>query len=584
MKLTRRNFLKSAAATSLASAIPYRAVAASSFFQCDDKPYKALIAINFNGGNDGFNMFVPTLTEYAEYESARGALALKQDKLLPLHFEHGQTEIGLHPSLSDILWMFDQGIAAPIINMGPLIEPVTKSNMGDKRLPPKMYAHNYQSQIVQTHTDEYFSTQGWGAQGLYYLLNSLSDSVPMYSMTTSTNTWANSTQLTAGVIGPSLPSDLELDDVTGIAEFRDALLTAGSKEKSAYAQYHSDMVEDATQSYALYKNILNNNEDLGFPNTDFGNQCKRAFLLIRDHQVLGQNRQCFALELGGFDTHSDQLRLQGDLFSDFAQSISALYTQLRNIGLEEAVTSFTFSEFGRTVEPNNSGTDHGWGSNAMVFGGDINGGQYFGQWPSLALDGDNSLSRGRMIPEIATDQLHASILQWFGVSGEAIDIIFPHIHNFEPALLPVFGSCQPGSGELEIASVYASAENPNGTGKASYAIDGNDETKWSAKGIGVEYTLNLTKPSYVESVRFKNAKGNERSYFMEWQVSADGRNFAKITDTSTPGNTDSWVTVPLNRSSIVAVRAVCRGNDDSQNPSLREWNNFSRINLIGSVL
>jgi uncharacterized protein (DUF1501 family) len=114
-------------------------------------------------------------------------------------------------------------------------------------------------------------------------------------------------------------------------------------------------------------------------------------------------------------------------------------TTLGAIGARNQVTAFTASDFGRTFTSNGDGTDHGWGSHHFVMGGAVRGGDFYGNFPALALkntnnnnfDGSpNQLDNGKLLPEIAVDQFGATLGKWFGATDTQLLDVFPNLANF----------------------------------------------------------------------------------------------------------------------------------------------------------
>jgi uncharacterized protein (DUF1501 family) len=170
-----------------------------------------------------------------------------------------------------------------------------------------------------------------------------------------------------------------------------------------------------------------------FPNTDIGTQLAQVAKLIQVRQSLGATRQIFFCSQGGYDTHSVQLAQQVTLYNSLANSMLAFDQAMGQLGVLNNVTTFTESDFGRTFQPNgNAGTDHGWGSHALVMGGAVAGGQIYGRFPIQALGGpDDSGGRGTWVPSTSTDQYGAAMAKWFGVTAQAdLDYIFPNLHSF----------------------------------------------------------------------------------------------------------------------------------------------------------
>ncbi|MEI8640755.1 DUF1501 domain-containing protein [Pseudoalteromonas sp. Hal099] len=74
---------------------------------------------------------------------------------------------------------------------------------------------------------------------------------------------------------------------------------------------------------------------------------------------------------GGFDTHDDQLTAHPALLNTLAQGLSEFNSAMKELNMNDKVTTFTMSDFGRTLTSNGDGTDHGWAGNQIVMGGAV---------------------------------------------------------------------------------------------------------------------------------------------------------------------------------------------------------------------
>jgi uncharacterized protein (DUF1501 family) len=141
-------------------------------------------------------------------------------------------------------------------------------------------------------------------------------------------------------------------------------------------------------------------------------------------------RQLFFVAVGGYDTHGDQLSAQADLLAELSTGMNAFYSATAELGVEQSVTTFTASDFGRTLPTNGSGSDHGWGSHQFVMGGAVRGNQLYGAFPTLAVNGPDDTEDGRWIPTTSVDEFSATIARWFGVSASDMPTVFPNIGRF----------------------------------------------------------------------------------------------------------------------------------------------------------
>ena len=178
-----------------------------------------------------------------------------------------------------------------------------------------------------------------------------------------------------------------------------------------------------------------------FPqNSYFASQLQQVAKIIQVRSALGLARQIFFVSMGGFDTHTNQLPQQDSLFNDLNQSLNAFYQATVEMGLAPSVTTFTLSDFGRTYSPNSTGTDHAWGSHHLVMGGAVKGGDLYGTFPTLAVNGpDDATGQGRWVPTTSLYQYAATLASWFGVTATDLPSIFPNLTNFASPTLGIMG-------------------------------------------------------------------------------------------------------------------------------------------------
>jgi uncharacterized protein (DUF1501 family) len=186
------------------------------------------------------------------------------------------------------------------------------------------------------------------------------------------------------------------------------------------------------------------------PNNDFTNQMKLVARLIAGRTALGNNRQIFFVQLGGFDTHTTQIPTGNTqytgghtgLMNTLNCTLKAFRDSLVALGVWNNVVTCTASDFTRTFTANktdsSAGSDHAWGGHAMVMGGPVRGGRLYGKFPPLKLGSvansiDATGSSGRWIPSTSVDQYAAVLANWLGVSTTDLPTIFPNLTRFTAA-------------------------------------------------------------------------------------------------------------------------------------------------------
>jgi uncharacterized protein (DUF1501 family) len=146
----------------------------------------------------------------------------------------------------------------------------------------------------------------------------------------------------------------------------------------------------------------------------------------------------FLVSLGGFDTHDNLTTNHPLLLKQVGPALRTFYDATVALGVANDVTTFTASDFGRTLTSNGNGSDHGWGSMHFVLGGAVKGGEFYGKAPDVANNGADDVGQGRLLPSIATDQLNASLATWFGVSATDLPLVIPNLPNYTVKNLNLF--------------------------------------------------------------------------------------------------------------------------------------------------
>jgi uncharacterized protein (DUF1501 family) len=410
--------------------------------------YKALVCIFMFGGNDANNMVVPIDSRYAGYQKARAVLALPQGQLLPLQ-SAGQSIYGLHPNMPEMQGYFNnQKNLAVLANVGTLVQPTTQvTYKAYQNLPENLYSHSDQQDQWQSAQLAGTPNAGWAgkvADSLQSSFNSAALFPPILSISGNTIFCTGNTSRPF-TMNPGQPPGLQGFDSSAASQARFAatqqLLTFDSG--LSLVQSANAVTGQAVQYSLVLSDALKNIPTLQtvFPNNYLAQQLKQVAQVIAARSALAVGRQIFFCSYGGFDTHADQLAQQVKLLTTVSQSMSAFYQATQELGVVNEVTTFTLSEFGRTLEPGtNGGSDHAWGSHQLVLGGAVKGNAVYGTFPTVALGGpDDADQNGRWIPTTALDQYAATLATWFGVSVGNLPTIFPNLANFSSSNLGFMG-------------------------------------------------------------------------------------------------------------------------------------------------
>ena len=435
MYLQRRRFLNYSFRTIAAAAAGglLGRLGALTAYAAGNANYKALVGVFLSGGNDGHNVLIPMATgsqNYQTYAAMRGPVAIPQDQLLPIAAAAGDT-YGLHPRLEAVQSLYKLNKVAFLANVGNLVVPTTRGQYLAQtvKLPESLFSHSSQMNQWQTATPNDFATTGWGGRAADVLASINAPSLfPMNVIAGGGGIFP-----VGSATNPATAVTLGLRPNTPVRDnaFQQLLNFSNGVQ---LMQASNNITKRGINDGALLQSALNNAPKLQtvFPATPLGDQMKLVAQIISVRAALGMTRQIFFVSLGGFDTHGNQMNIQDGLLRDVSQCLGAIYQATVELGIDDAVTTFTNSEFGRTLQSSSGGgTDHAWGSHAMIVGGAVKGGSIYGAFPTLALGGpDDANNRGTIIPTSSVEQYGATLARWFGVPPASIPKVFPTIGNF----------------------------------------------------------------------------------------------------------------------------------------------------------
>jgi uncharacterized protein (DUF1501 family) len=421
--------------------------------------YRALVCVYLQGGNDGHGTVIATdsdsFTAFTQARSGAPGLAYPLNELLPITLKTPQSgrTFALNPSLGGVQNLFNAGRAAIVANMGTLVTPATKAqiNANSVPLPDSLFSHFDQTAAWQAIASNLGSGEhvGWGG--------AVADAIEAMnlnsnSMFTCISTAGNalflagqsSFQLNVTPAGP-IPIYGLAQPPFGAPAATNALSSIlANDETNLFAQEYQTVINRSIQAQSMLTSamapagtggVANPPQYLDPVTTKLTDNPLAASLqtvarIIAGRASLGVTRQIFYVQLGSFDTHDGQAQTHARLLTQLGSAFEYFDGVMVNMGLSNSVTSFTISDFGRTLTSNSDGTDHGWGSHHFVVGGAVQGQNMYGQYPVIGSNQANDLGAGRLIPTTAVEQYAGTLASWFGLSDGQIRTVFPNFGNF----------------------------------------------------------------------------------------------------------------------------------------------------------
>ncbi|MEM7307233.1 MAG: DUF1501 domain-containing protein [Planctomycetota bacterium] len=444
--LSRRRFLRLGAGTAaMAGLSSVGLVGARPLGSGGFGDYKALVCVFLYGGADTFNLLVPTgAAGYATYAASRGDLAEPLASLLPIDplgpIVGGGT-YGLHGQVPELRDLFQAGRLAFVANVGPLVQPSPKAGLlnGTVPAPLSLFSHNDQQAQWQRAWADVAGSTGWAGRMLDALgdVNGATPLSPGISVDQQNRLMVGE-KAAPYVIGSEGTVPLLASDDEEQRELYTELF-ATAKHKLG-APIGKTQIEAMEIEQLLSSKLAEGPTFEGlFPQGPLAEQLRMVARLIAIRAQLGVTRQVFFVSMGGYDTHGDQLTELPPLYRSLSETLGAFQQSLDQIGAASSVTTFSHTEFGRTLSSNGQGSDHGWGGHAFVLGDAVQGKRIFGAMPDLTLEGTDDLGEGRIIPTVAVDQFAATLGQWFGLSPSQALAVFPNLANFAELNLGFLG-------------------------------------------------------------------------------------------------------------------------------------------------
>ena len=369
---------------------------------------QVLVIVQLTGGNDFMNTLIPYTSSV--YHDSRPVVGIPEDKVIPMN-----NRLGWHPSAEPLKNMFDQGKVAVVQGIG---------------YPNSSRSHFRAMDIWHTCEPVEVGTEGW-----------------LGKATRELDPKGNNV-LTAVNFGRGLPRALAVPGVpvTSVGNLENYGLMTGIDDNqdrnealNVFKQMYApaigtgivtdylartglDVIKGADQlkkAPALYKS------EIEYGNSSIGQSLRDA---ARVHLANLGTRILYTAH-GGYDTHANEVPTHPQLLADLTRAISDFFDDLRSHDASENVTMLVFTEFGRRIKDNASGTDHGTGGGAFIIGDKVKGGLY-SEYPSLD---SNRWANGEDLEHtIDFRGIYGTILeQWIGI--DATDIVggsFEQIHPF----------------------------------------------------------------------------------------------------------------------------------------------------------
>lgn len=487
----RRRFLK---AMSMAASMPMMGGLMQSAFAAGPfNDYRALVCLFLFGGNDSQNVIIPLGGEYAGYAAGRGNLAIPSANAIAVDPGLAGRSFGFHPSLPGLANIFntDKKLAVAS-NVGVLLKPTTKAQyQAQTDLPPQLFSHSDMQSHWQTGLSDQPAQTGWAgrladiissANGSSQVSVSISaagqsllqkgNQVVSYSV----SGWGG----TKSTIVKRLRAYRDWDNYSAARPnpqkaFEDQLAIL---RPNMLEDQWSDMAASAFDTGNFLNGALYNLDASGNPVKDAGGNVSEKFPItpappmtftnsqglsqgnrlagqlrsvanmIAARDTLGVKRQIFFVSLGGFDNHGDQFKnsnnattpilsgLHADLLVQLDQALTWFYNWTKTQGIANNVTTFTMSDFGRTLTSNGQGCDHGWGGHYFALGGAVTGGKFYGgpnagqEFPTVALGTTTDVGQGRLLPTTSVDEYGATFAKWIGASTGELSTVFPYLSRF----------------------------------------------------------------------------------------------------------------------------------------------------------
>jgi len=466
--VTRREILRTAgllgaygAAPFAMNLLPFNALAAST------SGYRAIVCLFLFGGMDCHDTVLPydqaNYDQYAslrrtlmnEYNGLQGGSSRTRARLLALNPSNaasfGGRQFALPEALAPVHQLFSSGQAAIVANVGPLIQPLNRTQWraSSASAPERLFSHNDQQSTWMAAAPE-GARFGWGGRLADMAIASRANANASFTAVSVSGNVVYLTGQEASGFSLGLNGPTQIRSVNRPGLYNSQQLPGRIADQiQDVANARTNLLERDVAT--IHRNSIALNRDLevalssqapfqtAFPTTDLARQMQVVARMIAARSTLGVARQIFFVSTGGFDTHSSQAPTLTGLHTRIAGAMRAFYDATVELGVQNDVTTFTASDFGRTLAVNGDGSDHGWGGHHFVIGGAVNGNRIIGDMPPPVTNHSQDSGSGRLIPTVSVEQFAASLASWFGLTAGEIQAALPNIGNFSGPI-DIFGT------------------------------------------------------------------------------------------------------------------------------------------------
>jgi len=427
--------------------------------------YKALVCLFMYGANDHYNTVIPydLPTHTAYYNIRKGTpvagtvydgIAIARDTLTATALTTGLSggrQMALNPEMTALKGMFEDKRASILMNVGPLIVPTSRLQYDNKSvpLPPKLFSHNDQQAYWQSSFQTEGAATGWGGRAADLMMSGNNRSA-LTCISVNGNalflSGQNAISYQMSSTGATTVNAIKNKSLFSSSACANALQTLMTQTNSTpMGNDYNSVAKRALDTYdsivAAIGSTASSSMNALFPTASTNSlsaQLKMVARLIEQQSTLGIKRQVFMVGMGGFDLHDLLPTQHPPLLQKVSAAMKEFDDAMVSLGRDKQVTTFTASDFGRTLTSNGDGSDHGWGSHHFLMGGAVAGGQFFGVAPEIGLTHNAQVGSGRLLPSTSVDQLGAELAAWFGVSSSDVRTVLPNSSYFDLYKLNIF--------------------------------------------------------------------------------------------------------------------------------------------------